>query len=161
MPELKNLRVREAGLRDEGLFRKLWAKYLKEQNEKGDLLLPSDKNLDAFTQLFRLYVSDEQKGTVLFVADQAVSMWGDPVSFFELSTGPVATCFGIYVEPEHRQRGISNLFHEKAAEILRKHGFEYCSTAHLEGDELAVKSTAGAGREVHALASNVYWKLKE
>jgi hypothetical protein len=52
MPELKNIRVREAKTRDRGLFRKLWKKFMEEQAGKGELILPNEKNLDFYTSLF-------------------------------------------------------------------------------------------------------------
>jgi GNAT superfamily N-acetyltransferase len=161
VPELKNIRVREAKARDRGLFRKLWKKFMEEQAGKGELILPNEKNLDFYTSLFNLYVSGEVQGTVLFVADQAVSMWGDQVSYLDQKPGRGASCWGMYVEPENRRRGISNAFHEKAKEILAAQGFDFCSTAHLFNDDIAVKNSDGDSREITKVSTNVYWMLKE
>jgi hypothetical protein len=161
MPELKKIRVREAKPRDKGLFKMLWQKFMEEQHKKGDLALPSEHNLGFYAELFDLYVSGEVDGVVLFVADQAVTMCGDPLSYLELRYGRQAYWWGMYVEPENRKLGISNAFHGKMQELLQEKGFDFGATTHVEGDEVAVKNSDGAEREIEIVSTNVIWRFKE
>lgn len=141
MPELKKIRVRDAKSRDVGLFRKLWAKYLKEQHKHGSLIIPDDHNLNVGVNLFNLYVGKELDGSVLFVSDVAVMMWGDMGSPYHLSVGDrVAYGWGIYVEPEHRGRGIGDALHKGTVERLGAMGFEALIGNLMDGDEHAETS---------------------
>lgn len=75
MSELRNIRVRPAKLRDLGLFRKLWTQLLAAQATQGSLR--DTKSMALYELLFNQYIEQKLNGTVLFVADQGVVMWGD------------------------------------------------------------------------------------
>lgn len=134
MAEVKKLRVRDAKPTDGGLFRKLWIKYLEEQHQKGNHILPNDHNMDLFEKLFNLYVSDTWDGIVLFIADKAVLMWGEVPQEFEHNLGRFANGWGTYVDEAIRERGASKLLREAAFDKLREKGFESVQGAVLTGD---------------------------
>lgn len=75
MSELRNIRVRPAKMRDLGLFRKLWTQLLEAQARQGSLR--DAKAMTLYELLFNQYLEQKLNGTVLFVADQGVLMWGD------------------------------------------------------------------------------------
>lgn len=163
MVGLKEIRVREATLQDVGLFKKLWWRFMEEQADKGDLILATKVNLKFYSSLFAMYVAPRVpvRGFVLFVADQAVSMWGDPQPHHEFKLGKMARCWGMYVEPESRRLGIANAFHSKAEELLLSQGFDFCVTDYVDGDWQALRSSDGAGRKIVTYSSNAYWILGE
>ena len=142
MPELKNIRVREAKPRDVGLFKKLWRKYMEQQQDLGSPILASDSNLELMTKFFDAYVDPESSvdGVVLFIADVAVIMWGDTGSYFETSYGKTAYGWGIYVESEHRGKGMSKMLYEEMFKRLREKGFEHWTGSLLDGNEAGEKA---------------------
>ena len=121
---IKNPRVRVAKPRDVGLFRKLWKLFLEEQKEMGGVILPNEQNLEIFTNLFKIYTDPDPEeeakldGVVLFIGEVAVMMWGDPDVPIETTLGKTAYAYGIYVLPDNRQQGLSNLLHEEPYKIV-------------------------------------------
>lgn len=141
MSELKKIRVREAKVRDIGLFKKLWMKFLEAQHESGSLILPTEKNLDFAVGLFKSYVDEDlpaetrSEGVVLFVSDVAVLFYGDINLPYDVSIGKkVAYGWGYYVEPEHRGKGILKEMQKYALEKLSNMGFDAILGNTMEGD---------------------------
>ena len=144
MPEMKNIRVREAKIRDKGLFRKLWKAFLEEMYKKGGkaTYLPTETNLDLFETIFEAYTNKQFPGIVLFVGEDAVLMWGDSGAIvFETEFGKQAVAWGTYVSPEFREMGISEQMTETAVQKMKALGFDWVTTAVLLDDEEGRKAT--------------------
>lgn len=121
MPQLKNIRVREAKDRDIGLFKKLWLELLVDQEKAGSVVRADEQTLSFYETLFNAYLNHNLPGTVLFVADKAVLMWGDsgsPLSYPEKTV----TAWGHYVVPESNPR-IEEKLILTATEWAREQGF--------------------------------------
>lgn len=145
------IRVREAKQRDKGLFRKLWKSYLKDQHKKGSDILPTAANLDKFELIFEKYVSGEFEGIVLFVADDAVLMWGsqgEPA--FETNYKKPATAWGTYVGEKLRGKGVSKELRKIAAQKLREKGFDVAIGIGLKGNEEGLDSGTKFGFDLYA-----------
>ncbi len=166
MAELKKIRVRTATPRDRGLFKKLWKKLMIESFDQGDVVLPTDSNVEIYAQLFDKYTSPDfdLKGVVLFISDVAVLMWGDGDTPFELSAGRPITGWGLYVEPEYRKRGISTKLYHAAFDKSRELGFEvlvggYLNSNH-EGKAALVKAiSAYDGTEFQEFMFTILYEL--
>lgn len=100
MAELKKIRVREAKLRDVGLFKKLWAESLQQGAKAGSIVAATERTLDAYVKLFNVYVEGDYEGIVLFVADKGVLMWGCAGSPMDYSAGRMITDWGFYATSE-------------------------------------------------------------
>ena len=172
MTGMKRIRVREAKPRDIGLFKKLWIKLLADQNSKGSLIKANDVNLDVATNLFKMYVDSEisgefqREGVVLFVSDVAVLMWGDMGPNFQLEIGDkIAYGWGIYIEPEHRGKGISDQLQAEAIKKLSEMGFDAMLGSTLvndsHGHEAWIRGTKHVGEPKPTGDRPCYLKFKE
>ena len=132
MGEIKNVRVREARDRDIGLFRKLWLSLLTAEAEKGSIIAP-EESIELYETLFNAYVSGTFEGTVLFVADKAVLMWGTTALALRHTPGRLLTAWGMHVEPEAPE-GVSKALSEAAETWAKEHGFDG-AVAQFHGDE--------------------------
>ena len=101
MAEQKKVRIREAKVRDVGLFTKLWKAYLESNEKVGSVICPNERNMAGPTILFERYVSGDLRGVVLFVADYAVFMAGEQTLPLEYNCGRVANLWGSHVLPSH------------------------------------------------------------
>lgn len=153
------IRVREAKLRDKGLFRKLWSQLLEDQYEKGSQVLPSENNLDIYEVIFEKYVSGEFPGVVLFVAEDAVLMWGHTGQEALETKDKIATGWGTYVGPKLRGKGASKELRKVACEKLKELGFEIVMGTTLTGNEEGEVSTEKFGFKKQACV--VCYSLKE
>jgi GNAT superfamily N-acetyltransferase len=122
---MSKVRVRKAKPRDLGLFRKLWQKFMEDNYELGHLVLPSKQNLDVACIYFDKYVSGEAEGIVLFVANDAVLMWGDDLSPIETRLEKPAQGWGVYVAPQRRRQGVSMIMREEGKKMLIEMGFTH------------------------------------
>jgi GNAT superfamily N-acetyltransferase len=164
MPELKRIRIREATPRDRGLFKKLWKKFLAESYEKGDVVLPTDSNVEFYASLFDQYTNPnvDFNGVVLFVADVAVLMFGDDGSPLELSIGNHIAGWGLYVEPEHRRKGISTLLYKAAFEKSKELGFEVMLGGYLRDNPDAKGALAKATEDgFQELTTSIFYELPD
>lgn len=131
MSELKKARVRAAKARDVGLFKKLWMQYLEEQVKQGGLVIPSVDNVEVFANIFRMYIDKDNMpedarfdGVVLFIGEVAMLMWGDSGSTAETQMGKTAYAWGVYIVPDQRGNGLSDLLHQEARKRLKAMGFD-------------------------------------
>lgn len=102
MSELKRIRVREAKIKDIGLFRKLWLRLLEEQSKRGSLIKISQKTINFYENLFNLYIDKQYKGIVLFVADRGILMAGDYDHPLDCNVKPIMN-WGCYAESEQEE----------------------------------------------------------
>lgn len=129
----KGPRVRAAKAGDRNLFRKLWLEHLTSAYENKDSeIKPTESNVDKFTNLFDLYVSEKAKGVVLLVGEASVLMAGyhGPMPF-EMNITHRAMCWGIKaVNNIHR-----DLLMAEATKRLKEMGFEGMVTEVLPGSK--------------------------
>lgn len=122
----KRIKIRRAKPGDLGLFKKLWKEYLSDEKllSVGGVP-PTDHNMEVFEHIFNAYVSGEFEGVVLFHAEDAVLMWGDPGGqIFESNYGRQAQGWGTYVKESARKKGISMALQRKAVNILKNMKFD-------------------------------------
>jgi hypothetical protein len=124
MSGVKKLRVREAKARDVGLFRKLWADFLRDQVEQGAKVADNARSLKFFEKLFEIYVMGAYEGTALLVADKGILMWGDAGSPIEYTAGKTAIAWGSYVAPVENRVEIYAALETRALEVLREKNFK-------------------------------------
>ncbi|MDE0874669.1 MAG: hypothetical protein OSA88_12455 [Acidimicrobiales bacterium] len=121
---MKKIRVRNATIRDAGLFKKLWRDMLISQEENGHVFKANEKNLEIYLGVFEAYVNKDSEGVVLLVADTGILMWGEG-SPFDFNVGDkVVTGWGRYVAPEARGKGISDALIVEAKRQLTEMGFD-------------------------------------
>jgi len=156
---MKKIRVRNATIRDAGLFKKLWMQMLVAQEENGHAFKANEKNLDIYEGVFEAYVQGEVEGVVLLVADLGVLMWGAG-SPFDFNVGEkVVTGWGRYVTPEGRGRGISDALIVEAKKQLTDMGFDA-----LVGGTLGEHSLAALKRTCNVVSlpeESCYFSLGE
>lgn len=122
----KGPRVRLAKPGDRNLFRKLWLEHLTSAYEHKDSeVKPTESNVDKFSNLFDLYVSEKAKGVVLLVGEASVLMAGyhGPMPF-EMNITHRAMCWGIYVKPGFEDKGHYELLINEAIKRLKEMDFE-------------------------------------
>lgn len=164
MSEIKKPRVRAAKPRDIGLFKKLWKLYLEERFEQGGVILPSDENVETYTNLFKLYTNpdlpEDMKidGIVLFIGEVALIMCGDPDMPFETRLGKTAYAFGVYVMPDQRRQGLFNLLYEEAKKRLNGFGFEHVTGSILESNTQGIKALErSTGQELQKMPDQSFY----
>lgn len=148
---VKKFRVREGKPRDKGLFRKLWKAFLKENSEQGHWILPNSGNLDVATFYFDKYVNKEAEGVVLFVAQNAVLMWGEDLSPITTIFEKAAQGWGTYVDPDHRKNGMSAEMRKQGKEKLRELGFTHVVGSVMKDNHPSHISTLKSGANVQPI----------
>ena len=125
--ELKKIRVREAKLRDIGLFKKLWQAGIDE--------FTSGKGTTAFfEELFNKYVETDN-GFVLLVADKGVLVAGETDAQFE-SAGTIAQIWGVYVSKDFRDQGIELAMINEAKLKFKALGYSIVALATFSAQEI-------------------------
>lgn len=142
---MAKVRVRKAKERDKGLFRKLWQRFMEDNFEMDGLILPTKNNLDVANFYFDKYVSGEAEGIVLFVANDAVLMWGDDLSPIETRLEKSAQGWGVYVAPERRRQGVSMVIREEGKKMLRNMGFTHVLGSTTEKNDPSYQSSVKVG----------------
>lgn len=157
---MKKVRVRKATPRDKGLFRKLWADYLDHQHKAGSFVLANDHNLSVFEGIFDLYTQELQPGIVLFIAEDAVLMWGKSSDdLIETNLGTIAQGWGTYIKPESRGNGLSKSIREEGKRLLKEMGFDAVIGTGLINEETSLNSAFEHGWDRHSVLG--ICKLKE
>jgi len=112
---------------------------MEQQAKEGSLILPNDKNLQLFTELFKLYVTGKLVGLVLLISDDGrdvgIQMDGVPPAAPELTIGKYTMLWGTYLEPEYRGKGITHEIYKVAMEWTHKNGFTGGISGILVGDQ--------------------------
>ena len=150
------IRVRSAKEGDEKLFEKLWGEFLKE----ADLMIAdTERNLDMFVNVFHNYVTGEIPGVCLFVAEDAVLLWGGGGIGFDLIYGNAAQGWGTYVRPARQGEGISRALRSRARELLVEMDFTHVLGSAKADDEKSVESCRALGMTYPRVTT--VWDLKE
>jgi L-amino acid N-acyltransferase YncA len=118
------MNVRLAELKDAALFITLWRKFLRELRATGGDILPTNRTMSFFADLFNAYVSRQMKGVIVLADDHSVLMWGETKRYVDSINDPFVLGFGTYVDPEHRQKGICRLMRKKAIEVCKDLGMK-------------------------------------
>jgi hypothetical protein len=119
---MKKIRVRAAKERDIGLFRKLWKELLDQNVNNGSIISSDKKSLELFEFLFNSYVEQTLEGTVLFVGEKGILMWGEPASTIQYSKGKVVAAWGHYVSPDDTE-GVEEALLTRAEAWAKEKGF--------------------------------------
>jgi ribosomal protein S18 acetylase RimI-like enzyme len=126
MAEMKNIRVRDAKVRDIGLFRSLWSRCINELKDKDKFPSSSVKDsMEFFENLFNLY-TESSDGFVLFVADKGVLVAGKAEA--EKDTAQI---FGVYVAPNDKSQEISKALLGEAKSRLEENKYSVVTLAIL------------------------------
>jgi ribosomal protein S18 acetylase RimI-like enzyme len=126
---VKKIRVRESKIRDLGLFRSLWKKYLNDPENSDVLVTPDKQAEEVFEGLFKVYTASEAEGIVLFVGEVGVLMAGTLNTNVNYRTGNTAHIWGAFVREDARGRGIAKELFKVAKEKLKELGFESVTLA--------------------------------
>ena len=170
MPDLKKIRVREAKPRDIGLFKKLWREFLIEQQQMGSVVVgDSDRNLEIFTNIFRMYVDPDvpedakYDGIVLFISEVAVMMAGDPGTNIEMSIAhKPANVWGLYVVPDQRGKALGLKLYQDGFKRLKEMGFDLVMGEVVDGNTYSIATLdKAAGHALRIPTSPYYAKLTE
>jgi len=123
MSELKKIRVREAKIRDKGLFRKLWMELLQKQEKEGSIIKPSAQTMEVYDLLFEAYLEGKFEGIVLFVADRGVLMCGDAASPFDYHAGRMLTFWGVFTTSDE-DKSIQSALMNHVVSWAKEHSFD-------------------------------------
>lgn len=134
----KKIKIRDAKLRDVGLFTKLWKQYLESNEKLGAAITAAERNLVTPAFLFEQYVSGRLSGIVLFVADYAVLMAGEGPAPIDYNCGKVAIIWGLYVM-DGKDEGIGAEIVQTALRVLKQKGFDSALTTYASGNEALPK----------------------
>lgn len=156
--------VRTAIEDDEELFLGLWEELIADQASNGGMLLPTEKTMGFFANLFRLYVTGKYKGAVLFGAnDNSVLMWGEfpGVLPFDHVFGEYIQGWGIYVRDSFRRMGWSSRLRNEAIIILKGQGFKTMVGEFLLGNDALGSSLSRYESRIHAQAFSINFDRKK
>lgn len=149
------MEIRTATLADRAVFLSLWKDYMIAQAKAGGPIEVCDENLLAFLGLFESYIGGSLFGATLIAweDDTAVGllMGGEsPSSGFHLRTtaGKVCTLWGVYVQPEHRRKGIGWALQDLGPKTARKMGFDTMLSSVIASDPISSANALNWGAEV-------------
>jgi len=141
-PTLPEPRI--ALLQDEPIFRRLCMAYLVEQRKKGDMVLPTEHNVDNYAALFRIYATGLLPGYTLMIGDYAMIVHGEQPNALDMEPGRCAFIWLSYCKPEHRGRGITYRFHKYGMERLPGMGFNFTMFQTRADNEMPIRAMKGA-----------------
>jgi ribosomal protein S18 acetylase RimI-like enzyme len=104
--------TRLAQLSDRAEFLRLWSEHLFEQEKDGSKFLATTNTLYRFLDYYESYINGSLFGVIYFyVVDGkkvGVCMGGEFAipDAWDTTLGKLAVLWGVYVEPEHRGKGI-------------------------------------------------------
>lgn len=134
-------------------FMHLWENFLEESFAKGGDLPPSPRNLIFFSDLYRNYRANWERGTIVFAIDGSlgpyagVGLWGKGIgeSPLEFRYDKIAQGWGIYVLPEYRGKGISKLIRVECVKQLLARDFQVVIGSAAMGNDASYFSSEKFG----------------
>jgi GNAT superfamily N-acetyltransferase len=138
------MNLRLAAWQDRGHFLRLWRQFMEEEAMYGSRVEPTDGNLLEYLRLFDSYVRGSLFGFCLLAqGDQdpepvACLLGGETPPgglSLTLSHGKAATLWGVYVEPEHRRKGLAGRLQDRAKVEAREMGFKVTVSGVLASNE--------------------------
>lgn len=116
----------------------------------GGEILPSDKNVATFGQLFDAYVEGRLTGVALVAEDEAgltgALLWGQGgVNPFETTWGYSAMAWGTVVAKRARGRGLSTALRREGRRWLRQYGFDTVVGSAVDTNDAGIGSGLGSG----------------
>jgi ribosomal protein S18 acetylase RimI-like enzyme len=123
-----------AQLSDRAEFLRLWSDHLVEQEKDGSKLLATTNNLYRYLDYFENYIMGSLFGmTYFYVLDGkrvGVCMSGEFAlpDDWDTTLGKLAVLWGVYVEPEHRGKGIGVKLFASVLESGKELGFDAVET---------------------------------
>src|SRR5574338_277088 len=151
MSKHKKPRVREAKPGDRSLFKKMWTELLEDQNKKGFPVKATENNVEVYAKIFDAYVGGRLKGIVLFIAEDAVLMWGERgVDIFDTEWDDAGQGWGTYVRARARKKGYSKLIREVAVKKMKELGIKMVLGTGIHGNDEGVTSGQKFGFVPHS-----------
>ena len=153
--------IRTATLSDRPDFLRLWAEFMAEQEKEGSHILATTNNLYRMLETFESYVTGGTGGLCLFWKTEegspvAVTMVGELPSsdMWDTTFGKTATLWGVYIQPSHRNEGITRELFRHAFGVVSGMGFDsvetYIRADNLQAQEI-IKISGGVPYTNHYL----------
>jgi GNAT superfamily N-acetyltransferase len=149
------MEIRQATLSDRPRFLSLWKDFIIEQAKLGSPLEVCDDNLRTYLGLFESYITGSLFGFTLLAtkADETVGvlMIGEtPPNGLHFITrdGTVATLWGVYVQPEHRRKGICWALQDAGRPITLQLGFNTMRSTILADDPASNANALNWGAKI-------------
>ena len=158
-------KVRLAKWADRHTFFQMWRPLLEVQHSLGSIVLPTDRNLREFGQLFESYTVGSLFGfgIVAEVVDKPVGfgMFGEDAGGLDVETnlGRTGIIWGTWVDPAWRRRGISHRMLDLGYQEAYQMGFRCVMTSVLLSSKEA-SANAFNYPGVKAYSTMVYNKLE-
>ena len=118
--------IHKATAADRRLFLTMWKDYLTELRTLGGEMLPTEKTMAFFGNIFDAYTTTAIRGVVMMAGSRGVLMEGAYANVASLDTmyEPMAHNWGGYTRPAHRRKGVSRVLRESMNKALRELGFK-------------------------------------
>jgi len=117
--------VRRAVPDDLDMFMVLTTEYLHELRSLGSEVLPTQRTLEFWMELFERYSQEDESGVVVFAGDFGFSAAGNfGNSSMDTIFGECAYGYGTYVRPDHRRKGLSERMRTMVNDVLYEKGFK-------------------------------------
>jgi ribosomal protein S18 acetylase RimI-like enzyme len=126
--------IRHATMQDRTRFLQLWGAHILEQEKDGSKLLATTANLYKFLDYFESYIQGSLFGIVSIAEvdgeSVGVCMAGEfaQEDTWDTTLGKLANLWGVYVEPEHRGKGLGVKLFATVLERGRELGFDAVET---------------------------------
>jgi ribosomal protein S18 acetylase RimI-like enzyme len=126
--------TRLAQISDRAEFLRLWGAHLLEQEKDGSNFLATTNNLYRFLDYFEDYINGSLFGMTYFYAVDGkrvgVCMSGEFAlpDTWDTTLGKLATLWGVYVDPDHRGKGIGLKLFASVLERGKELGFDAVET---------------------------------
>ena len=123
------MKIRQARQADRQAFYDMWLAFLQETSEDGRLLAPTRYNMSFFAHWYDQILLGFKGGFVLFAEDDEGERVGvgfyaeDPPDSMQLTVARPIRCWGIWVDPKHRGKGISLKLQQEGIEEARRLGY--------------------------------------
>lgn len=141
---------RLATLQDELHLLTLFSRMLRELAQVGHNILPTEHNIDTFTQLFMDAILVDEHGIVLaFAGNECIgaTFFTPDVSGVD-TPGRVAVAHGTYVSPDWRKQGVAQAMQRMAHSHLSQLGYTKLVSVVMKDNEAGLKSALAVGAHV-------------
>ena len=141
--------IHKATASDRRLFLTMWKEYLTELQTLGGEMLPTEKTMAFFGNIFDAYVTTTIRGVVLMAGSRGVLMEGAyaNVPSFDTTYEPMAHSWGGYTRPAHRRKGVSRTLREPMNKALRELGFKTILAGAHAGNPIGAEAMRARGFE--------------
>lgn len=147
------MKIRRATKDDWPAFAEMWKEFLTENLASGADMLPTDKTMKFYQDIFNSYDSGEVRGVALMADDAGVLLWGAPAAVlaFDTRNDPFAFGWGTYVRPDHRGKSLSTELRNTAKKILLDMEFRRLVGGTAVNNEQGIATVISLGFEPTAM----------